>query len=54
MLQFNLEKSDLDSMSDFIEFHFIDSIRNDIDCDNIEYVASIIHWWDEIKRLKNE
>ena len=54
MLQFNLEKEDLTAMEDFIDFHFIQSIREDEDCDNIEYIASIIHWWDEIKRLKNE
>lgn len=35
-------KSQVENLIEFIELYFIDSIRNDPDIDNIDYVADMI------------
>lgn len=37
------------SLLDFIEFSFIDSIRNDTDCDNMDYVCNICEIYKKLK-----
>lgn len=37
-----LSKSQIENLIEFIELHFIDSIRNDPDVDNIEYVVDMM------------
>ena len=37
-----LDKDELDNVIEFIELNFIESIRNDLDIDNIEYIISMM------------
>ena len=37
-----LDKDELNNIIEFIEFNFIESIRNDPDIDNIDYVVSMM------------
>jgi len=37
------------SLLDFIEFNFIDSIRNDQDCDNMGYICNICEIYKKLK-----
>lgn len=37
-----LDKDQLYNIIEFIEFNFIDSIRNDTDIDNIDYIISMM------------
>lgn len=37
-----LDKDELDNVIEFIELNFIDSIRNDLDIDNIDYIISMM------------
>ena len=40
-MQIELSKSQCKNIAEFIEFHFIDSIRDDTDIDNFEYVVDM-------------
>lgn len=40
-MQIELTQSQCRNIADFIEFNFIDSIRNNTDIDNINYVADM-------------
>lgn len=46
-----LTKSQIDNLIEFIELHFIDSIRDDEDIDNIEYIISMM---DALRELRRE
>lgn len=37
-----LDKDELDNVIEFIELNFIESIRNDLDIDNIDYIISMM------------
>ena len=37
-----LDKDELDNVIEFIELNFIESIRNDLDIDNIDYIVSMM------------
>ena len=37
-----LDKDELSNVIEFIELNFIESIRNDLDIDNIEYIISMM------------
>ena len=37
-----LKKSQVENLIEFIELHFIDSIRDDTDIDNIDYVVDMM------------
>ena len=54
----DLTKSQLTNLSEFIEFHFIDSIRNDDEIDNINYVVDMMEAYakisNEIKLLETD
>lgn len=43
-----------ESLLDFIEYEFIDSIRHADDCDNMEYVANICDVWRACKMALKE
>ena len=38
-----LSRCQIENLIEFIELHFIDSIRNDPDIDNIEYVVNMMN-----------
>ena len=44
-----LTKSQVENLIEFIEFHFIDSVRKDREVDNIDY---IIHMMDALVKLR--
>ena len=46
-----LTRSQVENLIEFIELHFIDSIRNDPDIDNIEYVVDMM---DTLKMLRDK
>ena len=37
-----LDKDELDNVIEFIELNFVESIRNDLDIDNIDYIISMM------------
>ena len=37
-----LDKDELNNVIEFIELNFIDSVRNDLDIDNIDYIISMM------------
>lgn len=38
-----ITKSEISNLIEFIEFYFIDSIRNDPDADNIDYIVDMMN-----------
>lgn len=40
-----ITQSQAESLLDFIEVHFLSSLRNDVDIDNMQYVANICDIW---------
>lgn len=50
-----ITRDQAESLLDFIEYEFIDSIRNDEGCDNMGYVAHVCEVWSACKKvLKDE
>ena len=45
----NITRDQAISLLDFIEFNFINSIRDDPDCDSMEYVCNICEIYKKIK-----
>ena len=45
-----LKKSQVENLIEFIELHFIDSIRDDTDVDNIDYVVDMM---DTLTKLRD-
>lgn len=41
----NMTKSEVESLADFIEANIFDTIRNDPNIDNIEYLANLMSIW---------
>ena len=56
MGEVTLTKDEAESLFDFIEMNLIDSIRNDVDCDNIVYIENLIRVWRKCggKRVDDE
>jgi hypothetical protein len=48
-MKVELSKSQCRNIADFIEFHFIESIRNDDYIDNIRYVADVSKAYEILK-----
>ena len=40
-ISFGITKGQIESLIDFIDLHFISSIRNDEDVDNMDYICNI-------------
>ena len=45
-----LTQSQVENLIEFIELHFIDSVREDVDIDNIDYVVDMM---DTLVKLRN-
>lgn len=45
-----LTKSQVENLIEFVEFHFIDSIREDTEIDNIDYVVDMM---DALTKLRS-
>ena len=45
----NLSFSQVENLAEFFEFYFIDSIRNDTDVDNINYVVDMCNIYAKLK-----
>lgn len=41
----NLTKGEVEPLADFIETNIFDTIRNDLNIDNIEYLANLMSVW---------
>ena len=50
MMEIELSESQCRNLADFIEMHFIDSIRNDTDIDNINYVVDMCKAYEILKK----
>ena len=48
-LKIELTKSQVENLIDFFQFNFIDTIRNDTDIDNIEYVCDMCNTYQTLK-----
>lgn len=40
-ISFDITKEQIESLIDFINLHFIPSIRNDVNIDNMDYICNI-------------
>ena len=49
-----ITRDQAESLLDFIEREFIDTIRNDEGCDNMEYVANVCDVWRACKKVLDE
>ena len=47
-------KSQIDSLVEFIELFFIDSIRNDEEVDNIDYIIDMMEALKKLRAVANE
>ena len=45
-----LSKSQCKNLADFIEYNFIDSLRNDTDIDNIDYVVDMSKAYEVLRK----
>lgn len=45
-----LTKSQVENLIEFVEFHFINSVREDADIDNIDYIVDMM---DAFTKLRN-
>ncbi len=45
---FEITENEASSLQDFIEFYFLDSIRNDTDVDSLLYVYNILKVYERI------
>ena len=50
----NLTFSQVENLAEFFEFNFIDSIRNDVDMDNINYVVDMCEIYSKLKKHLEE
>ena len=50
----NLTFSQVENLAEFFEFHFIDSIREDEELDNIDYVVDMCEIYSKLKRHLKE
>lgn len=50
MVQLNLDKQDCKNLAEMIENYFFVNIRDGEDIDNIDYVRSMLHGIDELRR----
>jgi hypothetical protein len=51
MVSLALSKEDCKNIAEFLEIYFFQNIRDDEDMDNLEYVRSLLHCIDELKRV---
>ena len=45
MDEIKLTKGEAESLLDFLEYHLIDCIRADEECDNLGYIENLISIW---------
>ena len=53
-LHVEFTKSQIDSLVEFIELFFIDSIRNDEEVDNIDYIIDMMEALKKLRAVANE
>lgn len=51
MVSLALSKDDCKNIAEFLEVYFFQNIRDDENIDNLEYVKSLLHSIDELKRV---
>lgn len=51
MVSLALDKQDCENVARFLEIYFFQNIRDDEDMDNIDYIRSLLHCIDELKRV---
>ena len=49
-MKVELTQAKIDNLADLIEFEFIDIIRKDTSIDNIDYIASMMNAYQELKK----
>ena len=49
----NISKDDCENIAEFLEIYFFQNIRDDTDLDNIEYVHSLIHAIEELRKVSH-
>lgn len=49
-----LTESQSDSLKEFIRYYFIQSIRDDEDCDSLLYIYNIVNLYDALGGLKED
>lgn len=45
MAEITLTKGEAESLLDFLEYHLIDCIKADEECDNLVYIENLIRIW---------
>lgn len=48
-----LTQSQVDNLIEFIELNFIDTVRNDIDIDNIDYVVDMMDALTKLRQTRS-
>lgn len=51
-ISIELTKSQIRNIADFMRFYFIDSIRNDTDIDNINYLCDMCEAYKELRKAE--
>ena len=46
----NLTFSQVENLAEFFEFHFINSVRNDTDIDNMDYMVDMCDIYSKLKK----
>lgn len=49
-MKVELTQSEIENLAELIEFDFIDIIRKDTSIDNIDYIASMMNAYQELKK----
>jgi len=49
-----LTKSQIENLKEFFEFEFIDSIRDNTDIDNIDYLVDMMEIYKQFKELEEK
>ena len=53
-ININLTPSQVENLVEFFEFNFIDSIRKDVDIDNMDYIVNMCDIYTTLKRHLQE
>ena len=53
-MKLDITKSQAKSLIEFIEIEFLNSLRNDVDIDNMQYVVNVCDVYKELKKKVGE